>query len=27
MRDTVDSLLEITKTGGFSNITLPSKFN
>jgi DNA repair exonuclease SbcCD ATPase subunit len=27
MRDTVDSLLEITKTGGFSNITLPSKFS
>ena len=27
MRDTVDSLLEITKIGGFSNITLPSKFS
>jgi len=27
MRDTVDSLLEITKINGFSNITLPSKFN
>ena len=27
MRDTVDSLLEITKIGGFSNISLPSKFS
>jgi len=27
MRDTVDSLLEITKINGFSNITLPSKFS
>jgi len=27
MRDTVDSLLEITKIKGFSNITLPSKFS
>jgi len=27
MRDTVDSLLEITKENGFSNITLPSKFS
>jgi len=27
MRDTVDSLLEITKERGFSNITLPSKFS
>jgi DNA repair exonuclease SbcCD ATPase subunit len=27
MRDTVDSLLEITKIKGFSNISLPSKFS
>ena len=27
MRDTVDSLLEITKIDGFSNISLPSKFS